>query len=194
MQTASIVINIVIFVATFAILVSYFRKDGKWDFRRGLAAFRYFTVLSNALCAVSALALAVCELRGDVPEWALTFKYLGTLTVTVTMLTVLFFLGPTMGYGAMLKNDSFYMHLVGPLLAIASFCFLEKRDMALSTALLGLVPVLLYGVLYLCRAILPPEGAGWGDFYGFNRNGKWPVAFAAMILGTLAACVVLWLL
>lgn len=194
MRTASIIINFIIFFSTFGILVYYFRKDGRWDVKHGLGAFRYFTVLSNVLCAVSALAMAVCQLRGGVPRGVLIFKYLGTLTVTVTMLTVLFFLGPTQGYATMLKNDNFYMHLIGPLLAIVSFCFLEKGDFTLPTALLGLVPVLLYGAVYLYKVLYAPEDRRWEDFYGFNANGKWPVMFSIMMLGTVIACFLLWLI
>ena len=194
MRTASIIINLAIFIATFVIVVSYFRKDGQWDVKRGLSAFRFFTVLSNVFCAIAALVMAICQLRGGVPRGVMIFKYLGTLTVTVTMFTVLFFLGPTQGYAKMLKNDNFYMHLIGPLLAIVSFCFLEKVNFTLPMALLGLIPVLLYGAVYLYKVIYAPEGSRWEDFYGFNANGKWPVMFSIMILGTLLACILLWLI
>ena len=37
-----------------------------------------------------------------------------------------------------------------------------------------------------------PEDKRWDDFYGFNRGGRWPVSFAAMIGGAAFACVLLW--
>jgi len=49
MKTASIIINAVMFLTTFIIVVSFFRKDGAWQIQRGLKAFRYFTVLSKEI-------------------------------------------------------------------------------------------------------------------------------------------------
>lgn len=192
MRAASIAINLALFAVTFALVLRCFRKDGQWILRRGLSAFRYFTVLSNVLCAVAALALAACQLGGDAPRGAILLKYVGTASVAVTMLTVLLFLGPTQGYREMLRGENLYMHLLGPLLAILSFCFLEKVDMSFGEALLGLLPVAAYGVLYLEKVIFAPEERRWEDFYGFNRGGRWPLTFAAMLLGTFTVCMVLW--
>ena len=189
---ASIIINTIIFLTTTILLISRFRKDGRWDIQRGLKAFRYFTVLSNAFCAISALVLLISEMSGSVSPAALLFKYLGTVSVTVTFLTVMLFLGPTQGYKKMLGGQDIYMHLIGPLLATISFCFLEKREMTLATAMIGVIPVLIYGLVYLYKVIYVPEDKRWDDFYGFNRGGRWPVAFAAMIGGAAAACVLLW--
>ena len=47
-RTALIIVNGAIFLATFVLLTLNFRKEGQWQPRRGLKAFRYFTVLSNA--------------------------------------------------------------------------------------------------------------------------------------------------
>lgn len=192
MKAASIAINLAIFVTTLVILVLYFYKDGHWQLERGLMAFRYFTVLSNAFCAVSALIMAVAQISGTVPAAVLVFKYMGAVGVTVTLLTVFLFLGPTQGgYGHLLKGDNLYMHLIGPLLAIVSFRFLERDRMPLAAALLGVVPVMLYGMVYLYKIILAPEDRRWEDFYGFNHGGMWPVTFAAMLVGTLSVCAAL---
>lgn len=189
MKAASIAINLAIFVTTLVILISYFYKDGRWQPGRGLRAFRYFTVLSNAFCAISALVMAIAQIGGTVPSAVVTLKYMATVGVTVTLLTVFLFLGPTQGgYGHLLKGDNLYMHLIGPLLAIVSFRFLERGRMPLAAALLGVIPVMLYGAVYLYKIVLAPEGRRWDDFYGFNRGGKWPVTFAAMLIGTLAIC------
>ena len=64
MRTASIIINAVIFIATFATVISHFRKDGVWRFRNGLKQFRYFTVLSNTFCAIAALLMAISQIGG----------------------------------------------------------------------------------------------------------------------------------
>ena len=193
MRTASAIINAVIFFATFIIVVSFFRKDGAWQVRRGLKAFRYFTVLSNAFCAITALIMAICQTADRVTPATFLLKYLGTVSVTVTLLTVFLFLGPSQGgYGDLLHGENLYMHLIGPLLAILSFCLIEKQRMLLSTALTGVVPVLLYGAVYLYKVVFAPEERRWEDFYGFNKGGKWLISLSAMIVGTLVVCVVFW--
>ena len=184
------IINAIIFLTTAVLLAQDFRKDGKWVLRRGLKAFRFFTVLSNALCAMSALLMIVAPSPA-----ALLLKYLGTASVTVTLMTVIFFLGPTQGgYGKLLSGGNLYLHLIGPLLAIISFCFFEKRELSFRAALLGMVPVLAYGAVYLYKVLFAPPRKRWEDFYGFNRGGKWPVALAGMALGSLIVCALLWAL
>jgi hypothetical protein len=60
------------------------------------------------------------------------------------------------------------------------------------TAILGMLPMLLYGAVYLYKVILAPEGRRWEDFYGFNRGGMWPIAAVAMLAGTCAVCALFW--
>ena len=127
-----------------------------------------------------------------VPEQLRMLKYMGTVSVTVTLMTVLLFLGPTMGgYKELMAGANLYLHLIGPILAIISFCFCEKGNMDIPTALWGLVPVMAYGLLYLYKVIYAPPEKRWEDFYGFNRGGKWPVSYAAMITATVIICMVL---
>jgi hypothetical protein len=122
-------------------------------------------------------------------------KYIGTASVTVTFLTVMVFLGPTLGYKDQLKSWGLFLHLIGPLLAIVSFCFTERLyPLTLPLALLGDVPVLLYGLFYLYKVVLGPDTGRWDDFYGFNKEGKWPASFAGMLAGTFLLCLALMLL
>ena len=51
------IVNAVLVCGMEACLLHYFRKEGKWDFQTGFRALRYFTVLSNVLCALSALVV-----------------------------------------------------------------------------------------------------------------------------------------
>ena len=187
----SIVLNLVIFSATLVIILRYFRKDGAWRAERGRKAFRYFTCLSNVFCAGAALLMVLCQIMGNVPGFILRIKYVSTVTVTVTLMTVLLFLGPSVGYRKLMEKENLYMHLIGPVLAILSFCFFEKRDMSVSDAMWGLAPVILYGIYYLYRTRYAPEDKRWEDFYGFNRGRMWPVCYAAMVAGTILICLAL---
>ena len=192
MMTVDWFLNTLIALLTLLIVVSFFRKDGQWVPERGKFALRFFTTLSNILCAAACLLTALAMNAGGVPEWIWTLKYIGTAAVTVTMLTVLLFLAPSFGKGALkvlLSGTDLFMHLITPLLALVSFCVFERRGMTFCQSLWGLLPVVLYGPLYLYKILFAPPEKRWEDFYGFNKQGKWPVAFAAMVAGTFAICM-----
>ena len=186
------ILNLAIFVITVILLVCFARKDGTWVPERLRKAFRFFTVQSNVLCAVTALLTGIAAFSGTVPEWVWILKYIGTVSVTVTMLTVFFFLGPSIGKGwvqALLKGPDLFMHFLTPLAALISFCVFEKRGMNFSQSLWGLISIVLYGPLYLYKTVYAPEEKRWDDFYGFNKNGKWPISFLAMLIGTILICL-----
>ena len=189
-----VILNLLIFVCTALCYLLCFRtEEGTWSAAKGLGALRYFTLLSNLFCALASLLLALSLLRGGASRALWLMKYIGTAAVTVTLLTVLVFLGPNMGYKPLLSGKDLYFHLFGPLLAIGSFCFAERFfPLSFAAAFVGLLPVLLYGSYYLYRVVCCPEGKRWEDFYGYNKDGKWPLAFTAMVLGTALICVLLW--
>ncbi|MBR5959451.1 MAG: hypothetical protein IKZ98_00515 [Clostridia bacterium] len=192
MMTVDWFLNIIIALLTLIIVVSFFRKDGQWVPERGKFAIRFFTTLSNILCAAACLLTAIAINAGGIPEWIWMLKYIGTAAVTVTMLTVLFFLAPSFGKGALkvlLSGTDLFMHLVTPLMALVSFCVFERRGMSFCQSLWGMLPVLLYGPLYLYKILFALPEKRWDDFYGFNKQGKWPIAFALMVLGTFLICM-----
>lgn len=193
MKTASIILNAVNFAATFFTILSLFRKDGKWDLQSGLYMFRFFTVLSNTFCGIASLMMAVTQLSGEAPSWALHLKYLGTVAVTLTFLTVFLFLIPFKGgVQKWLSGPNIYMHLFGPLLAIGSYVFLEKKPMSLAAAMTGLVPLLLYGSVYLYKVMFAPEGQRWEDVYGLKNGGNWLPSALVMGAGTALICYLFW--
>lgn len=154
---------------------------------------RYFTALSNLFCALCALAVVVCRACGSVPNTVLILKFVGTAAVTVTMLTVLAFLGPTLGYRMLLTGPDLWLHLICPVLAIGSYALWDRPKMPFAAALLGVLPVLAYGGVYIRRVLFAPEERRWKDFYGFNRGGKWRLSFTAMLLGAFLVSIILWL-
>lgn len=189
-----IALNLLIFLVTFALVLGFARKDGQWVPENWRIAFRFFTCQSNMLCAVSCLLTASFALAGEVPEWLWLLKYTGTAAVTVTMLTVFFFLAPSIGKGwadKLLtgKASDLFMHLLTPVAALLSFCLFERRGMTFSQALWGMVPVLLYGILYLYKIKAAPQDKRWEDFYGFCRNGRLAVPLAGMLTGTFLICM-----
>ena len=192
MMTADWFLNILIALITLIIVVSFFRKEGQWVPERGKFALRFFTTLSNMLCAAACLLTALAINAGGIPEWIWMLKYIGTAAVTVTMLTVLFFLAPSFGKGALkvlLSGTDLFMHLITPLLALVSFCVFEKRGMTFCQSLWGMLPVVLYGPVYLYKILFALPEKRWDDFYGFTKQGKWPIAFAGMVIGTFLICM-----
>lgn len=190
MLIAAILINAVIAVVTLAIT---------WKAQK-----RYFTTLSNIFSAVVSVVLLIIEIvllaggKGiaDLPAWAVVLKYVATVSVTVTFLTVMAFLGPIYGYKSQLGGTGAWVHAAGPLLAVIAIGFLEK-GYALSfwEGFLGMIPTVIYGIVYLYMVVEKGEkNGGWEDFYSFNRGGKWPISFSAMMFGTAVICVLLTLL
>ena len=154
----------------------------------GAACFRYFTIDSNILAALSAALLLPWELRralgkdAEVPIALSVFKLAGTTAVAITFAVVLVFLGPTMGYDKMFEGTNIFLHAICPVLSIVSFLFLDG-----GTAVSGkqsrpaLLPTVVYGLVYLVMVIVLTEAnGGWPDFYGFNLGGFWPVSIIVM--------------
>lgn len=154
---------------------------------------RYYTALSNVFCALACMAVAACRLAGVLPQFVLLLKYIGTSAVTVTFLTVLVFLGPTVGYKPLFSGPDLWLHLICPVLAIVSYLAWDQVSGGFGIVFLGMLPVAAYGLVYLNRVVLMPEELRWEDFYGFNRGGRWPVSFTAMIIGSFLVSLVLWL-
>ena len=154
-------------------------------------SFRYFTVLSNLFCALTALILLVAELFGAMPAWAVVLKYVGTAAVAVTLCTVFLYLLPATRSleGLLGSMPETIMHLITPVLAILSFLGFEKGTMSAWAIPLAVLPVLLYGWLYLNRVVM---AGTWRDFYGFNKGGKWKLSFSLMAAGAVVVAVLLW--
>lgn len=184
---ASILVNLALAVCAIAAFFAH-GKDAPYR-----VVLRYFTMQSNLLCAAAALAVAVSRLFGEPAPWVLALKFVGTAAVSVTMLTVIFFLGPTLGYKLMFSGPDLWLHLICPVLAIASFLLWDRAPMGPGAVLLGGLPVLLYGCLYLRKVIFAPEERRWKDFYGFNRKGLWPLSMAVMTAAALLISWALWL-
>ncbi len=182
-------LNLAIFIITLVIAISFFRENGAWSPARARKAFRFFTTQSNVLCAVASLCVCIF----GITQWTYIFKYIGTVAVAVTMLTVILFLGPSLGsYKPLYKGSDLWLHLINPLLALISFCVFEMHRLSLGIAALGILPVAIYGTIYLYKILYAPENKRWDDFYGYNKTGKWPISYALMIIGTAIICLILF--
>ena len=184
----SLILNVLNFVFVAGCIVWGVKKADPWT-----RLFRYFTTLSNVFCAIASLIVVICRLCGSLPLWALLLKYVGTAAVTVTMLTVFLFLGPTShDWKGLLTKAELFLHLICPLLAIVSFLFFEKTAMPAWTIAIGSLPVPVYGALYMYKVIYAPEEKRWEDFYGFNRGGKGVISVILMTAAGALIALALW--
>ena len=202
-HTIALVINIIIFImepATWCMML-FSRSDMPLT-SIGLLSLRYFTVLSNLLLGLASLIYAIYLIRvirgraQDVPVWAHRLKFVATTAVTVTLMTVLLFLGPMLGYLAMFAGVNFWFHLALPVLGIIEFTLLDAgKPIAFKETLLGMLPTFIYGLFY-CGNILingVGEGRATNDWYGFTMWGVeyMPVVFGVMLLATWLFAIVL---
>lgn len=156
----------------------------------GLYSLKFFTVLSNLLLGLASLVYAfylVRYLRSGliVPKWVHLLKYAGTVAVTVTLMTVLLFLGPTMGYAAMFAGVNLWLHLILPVLGIAEFVFLDtQRGLSFRETLYGVAPVLLYGIFYYGNILINGVGErpNTNDWYGFTLFGEQYTLIVLMVM------------
>ena len=196
-MAVSIVLNALIVLGTAVCVLRdlFDRREGR-TVRGNLTMFRFFTVLSNILSGAAAAVTLACAAAGTAPTGAVLFKFAATAAVSVTLLTVLGFLGPSQGYAAMFAGTGIYEHLFGPLFAIVSFCFFDPGEgVPFALSLLGLVPTVAYGIVYMIEVVVIGEKkGGWPDFYGFNAGEKWAFSCTAMVVGTFAVCCLLKLL
>ena len=196
-RVASILVNLVIVIWTVQSILQFFvNVRGALLGVAGVTCFRYFTIDSNILCALSALVMLIFQLRSlcagkPLPQSVLLLKFAGTVTVLLTFSTVVLFLGPTQGYVKMFSGNGFYLHLVGPVLAAVSLFGLEKGEAPVSKKqmLFGFLPVVIYGAVYLTEVIfIGAENGGWPDFYGFKLGGLWYISLVVMMAAALALC------
>ena len=114
----------------------------------GWKAFAYYTLLSNAAGAVSALCLLVF----GQPGWVTLLRYLSTCMLTMTCLVTVFILLPTLGkqsLGILLGLPTgIFVHVLCPLVSFLSYVFLEQHTGAASI-LLPSSATLFYGILFL---------------------------------------------
>ena len=150
------------------------RQIGGWGLSRGgWGAMKYFTVLSNFLEGIAAAVWLASRLVKKGGEWTDRLKYVADVSVALTFLVVVLFLGPLFGYGSMFTKHNLFFHLLVPLASMAEFALLNETPMSVRDNALAVAPMLIYGVYYVGNASLNGIGA-WpasNDWYGFLTWG-----------------------
>ena len=166
----------------------------------GIKSYCFFTVLSNTFLALSCIVSLVYNIKNAVkdeyifPKKVFALKFVATVSVTVTMMTVILFLAPYAqisgtGYFSLFTANNFYLHFLSPLLAVITFIFFEKtEEFDFKNTYSGLIPTALYSMVYITMvAIIGEANGGWIDFYGLTFGGHlWltPISAIAMLGAT----------
>ncbi len=201
--TAAFVMNIIIFLATLSVVISYYcGNTGSFNIQPHLR-YCLFTTDSNIFCALTSLIAAAAEGRilagkaDRIPLWAVALKLAGTVSVMLTFCVVAFFLGPMDNFFSwMFGGTSVYMHTLGPILAFVSLTFFENGTIIPKKLIpLGAISVLIYGIVYITMVVFVGEDkGGWPDFYKFNMGGLWYISFGAILLVTLGLAAMIRLI
>lgn len=196
----SLILNSIIFLfmifATACMLldIKFMKEDFPFVTTR-VENFKFFTVQSNIFVGIISLILLVCEILfikkkiKEIPRWAYILKMMSTLTVVLTFLVTLLFLAPfatTRDFFSYYKNSNLFYHFLIPLISFISFIFFEgRKDIKFRYTFLGIVPILVYGIVYgifvisnIKNGIVPEKY----DFYGFLRGGASTVYFVIPLM------------
>ena len=196
-----LICNGVIVLTTVWAIAMFYRTGPDLLGSTGNGCFRYFTTDSNVLAALAALGLFCCELRQlrhpdyAVPRWAMALKLVGTVAVTITFLTVLFFLVPlaNWNFAGFFSGNVFVLHGSTPVLCILSLLLLERKPaLRRRCILLALLPTLVYSVVYLVMVVFVRR---WYDWYGFTFGGQYqliPLVLLVMYAFTLVLAWAEW--
>lgn len=155
----------------FAFYLMYFRNEGLL-LAKGIAAFKYFTVLSNAFGGVMAAVWLVCAAAGrgeEPPRPVALLKYTAAVCLGLTFVTVMVFLGNIYGYYAMLRNANLWFHLLIPLAAMGEWIFLNEHKLSMKNCAAAMLPMIGYAVAYLTYNLIMGKGENplQYDWYGF---------------------------
>lgn len=167
---------------------------------KDFAYLHSFTHISNYLMMLVALMCipvnikTIAKPESETPIFFRVIKLLATTCVGITLIVVLTWLGPRMGYAELFKGmDLIIYHAVIPGLAIISYIFFENttRTKYKHTWWI-LIPLVAYGAAYyLCNYFkiwVKPDGT-MEDMYGLMNS---MYVFAAIGVGGYLLSLLLW--
>lgn len=193
MNTKALIINVLIVVSTIIGVGAYFFMEADVLGSHGFGTFKYFTTDSNILMGIASLIYIPYLIKNkEIPHRVSLFKYMATVSVTITLLTVFLFLVPmaVMRGGIQVafkffEGNVFILHFSTPVLALITYSLFEKQTMlTLKDSLWATCPVIIYSFVYLfCVSIFHI----WNDWYGFTFGGKFyliPIVMIVMYVST----------
>ena len=171
-----------------------------------LSAFKYYTVDSNVLGGLVALAYICFEValsKGKItriPKILHLLRLAAATGLTLTMLVTAFFLIPQFGEHCYILyiDNNFFFHLTVPLLSIITFIFFEPdTKLSLKDSVFGIITMATYAVFYTINVFVhlgnghPLKDYDWYGFLGGKITNA-VIAIPAMLLITWGISLALW--
>ena len=149
---AAVVAVCVIIGVTMNLVTLY---DENFD-HMGIRTFCMFTVNSNILAGLSMMLCLPYTIDGlrtgnyHLPDWVVVLMHITVTAVALTFLVSLFILAPVKGFVLIFTGSRFFLHGVCPVLSIVTYCcFINSHIIRIKEAWLGMIPVLVYAVVYI---------------------------------------------
>lgn len=196
----ALIINGFLAITSFIIMINGVAKGASsgqvGDNMVGLGYFKPYTIDTNVLNGIVSFMMATFNIynliydKDELPRFLVVGQLISTVGVTVTLMTVIFFLAPTQymtfgGFIWLFMDDMFFFHLLNPILSILNFIFINKRyELNNKEILTGMLTTIVYSFVYFYNVIIIKT---WSDFYGFTFGGKMymaPVSIVVMYLVT----------
>ena len=143
-----------------------------------IGMFKFFTVDSNLLMGFASLIFVILQITNkEITKNMYRLKLMAATSVGLTFLTVFTYLGPIspQGIKSMLQNSNLFFHLIIPVLSIINFTIFERTNkLKMKDTLYGIIPTIIYAVLYITNLLLHLENGKVSpiyDWYWFVQNG-----------------------
>jgi hypothetical protein len=192
----SVILNIliVVFAAVGTVIMLSNQGDGTGLASSGITNLKYFTVLSNEFCGITAALWLVFFLLGK--KFPPVLKLTAASAVALTFLIIAAFLAPMYPELDLYENANLWFHLILPLTAVLEFIILRTDEkIPFRYTVISALPALIYGIGYLANILVNGKGE-WpdtNDWYGF-LNWGYPAGmaiFAAIVLMDFAMAVLM---
>ena len=188
-RSLRLIFNLFIFLGTlYAFYLMYCRSEGNLQ-ARGFEAFKYFTVQSNVFGGVMAAVwltfAAAGRKRGkDIPRAVHLLKFAAAVSLGLTFLTVMVFLGRIYGYIPLLRGANLWFHLLVPLAAMAECVLFNREKISMKNCAASMLPMLLYALVYLVYNLVMgrSDDPFRYDWYGFLLWGWGVGVFIFLII------------
>ncbi len=127
-RAVEIILNIiiVIFAVTGTFLMLTAGSDEGVLEASGIENFKFYTVLSNVFCGITALTYLILGLLKRSTDKLVPLKLGAVCSVAVTFAIVAFFFGPLYGYIQFYRRGNLFFHLLLPVTAMAEFIIVRR--------------------------------------------------------------------
>ncbi len=164
-----------------------------------LSVFQFFTVDSNILVGIGSLLLMIEEIlslkkKREVRKFYYVFKYVGVVSVLLTLILTACFLAPfsIFGFFAFYQNSNLFFHFLIPVVSVISFVFFDRCLLSFKDSFYSIIPMACYAIYYMGR-VLPHVQNGkvsyTYDFYGFLRGGVYTIFYVVPIIFLLTYAI-----